>query len=92
MYWFPFFDGHRAVFFPPVVLIGNFVEPQSFSFSKKRGLDSYAGRDEVRRFTSESASAVKKKSDAAHTFANFILVIEMGAGALRGGQPGVEGA
>ena len=37
-----------------------FVEPQSCSFSKKAGLDSYAGRDEVRRFTSESAPPSRK--------------------------------
>ena len=37
-----------------------FVEPQSFSFSHKAYslLDSLAGRDEVRRLTSESASAI----------------------------------
>ena len=44
------------------------VEPQSFSFSPKACslLESYAARDEVRRLTSESASAIKKKNDAAH--------------------------
>ena len=68
-----------------------FVEPQSFSFSQKR-LDSHAGRDEVRRFTSESAPTLKKKNDVAHTTAKFILIIWMGAGALRGGKPDLEGA
>ena len=73
-------DLSDCVMFPPVVLIGIFVEPQSFSFSKKADLDNYAGRDEVRRFTSESAPALKKKNDAAHTTAKFILIIGMGAG------------
>ena len=38
-------------------------------------LDSHAGRDEVRRFTSESAPAFKKKNDAAHTTAKFEYII-----------------
>ena len=49
-----------------------FVEPQFFSFSKKRarcGTD--AGRDEVRRLTSESTAAFKKKDDTACTYAKF---------------------
>ena len=52
-----------------------FVEPPSFSFSKKAGLDSYAGRDEVRRFTCERAPAFKKKNDAAHATAKFVFII-----------------
>ena len=46
-----------------------FVEPQSFSFSQKTCtlLYRYAGRAEVRRLTSESASAFKKKDVAANT-------------------------
>ena len=40
----------------------------------KAGLDSYAGRDEVRRFTSESVPAFKKKNDAAHTTAKFVFI------------------
>ena len=42
----------------------------------KAGLDSYAGRDEVRRFTSESVPAFKKKNDAAHTTAKFVFITE----------------
>ena len=44
-----------------------FVEPQSFSFSKKACtfFYRYAGRDEVRRLTSDSASTFKKKDDEA---------------------------
>ena len=38
-------------------------------------LDSYAGRDEVRRTASESASAILKKNDAANTIAKFVLII-----------------
>ena len=43
-------------------------------FLQKAGLDSNAGRDEVRRFTSESAAAFKKKNDAAHTTAKFVFI------------------
>ena len=68
------------------------VEPQSFFSLQKADLDNNAGRDEVRRFTSENAPSLKKKNDAAHTTARFILIIWMGAGALRGGQPDMEGA
>ena len=53
---------------PLVAWIGN-LEPQT-----KAGLDSYAGRDEVRRFTSESVPALKKKNDAAHTTAKFVFI------------------
>ena len=53
----------------------DFVEPQSFFFFLKAGLDRYAGRDEVRRFTSESAPAFKKKNDAAPTTAKFFFII-----------------
>ena len=55
--------------------LGFFVKPQSFSFSEKRVLDSYAGRDEVRRFSSESAPAFKKKNDAANTTAKIVFII-----------------
>ena len=53
------------------------VEPQSCSFSKKRArcLYRYAGRDEVRRLTSESASAFKKKDDTAYTYAKFVHLL-----------------
>ena len=51
-----------------------FVEPQSFSVSKKTRtlLHRYAGRDEVRRITSESAPAFKKKDD---TDAKFVQLL-----------------
>ena len=39
-----------------------FVEPKSFSFSKKAGLDSYAGRDEVRRLTSSPKMVRKERA------------------------------
>ena len=50
-----------------------FVEPQFFSFTKKACtlLFSYAGSDEVRRLTSESASDNEKKNDAAQAAAEF---------------------
>ena len=53
------------------------VEPQSFSFSQKACslLDSLAGRGEVRRLTSESASAVKKKHDAVNATAKFVVIV-----------------
>ena len=35
----------------------------------------YAVRDEVRQLTSESASAIQKKSDAAHAAAKFVFVL-----------------
>ena len=51
-----------------------FVEPQSFSFSQKACTlwYRYAGRDEVRRLTSESTPAFKKKDDTANTCAKFV--------------------
>ena len=53
------------------------VEPQPFSFSKKACslLYRYAGRDEVRKLTSESASAILKKNDAAHATAKFVFIV-----------------
>ena len=54
-----------------------FVEPQSFFFFlQKAGLDSNAGRGEVRRLTSESAPAFKKKDDTANTNAKFVHLFE----------------
>ena len=55
----------------------DFVESQSFSFSPKTCtlLYRYAGRDEVRRLTSESAPAFKKKDDTAYTFSKFVHLI-----------------
>ena len=49
------------------------AEPQSFFFLQKACtlLYSDAGRDEVRRFTSESVPATK--NDAAHTNAKFVF-------------------
>ena len=38
-------------------------------------LYSYAGRDEVRKLTCESASAVEKKNDAAHATAKFVFLV-----------------
>ena len=63
-----------------------FVEPQSFSFSKKACtlLYSYAGRDEVRKLTSESASTMKEKNEAVHVSAKFEFFVWRGAGAFRG--------
>ena len=56
-----------------------FVEPQSFFFlQKKRAhclLYRYAGRGEVRRLTRESASAFKKKDDAACTYSEFAYLL-----------------
>ena len=63
--------------FPPVARIGTLWNRSPF-FQKnvqKVGLYSYAGRDEVRRVTSESAPAVKKKNDAVHTTAKFVFII-----------------
>ena len=50
-----------------------FVETQSFSFSQSCTVT----QEEMwfERTTSESASAIKKKNDAAHTIAKFVLVI-----------------
>ena len=49
-----------------------FVEPQSFSFSKKR---AQCCTDEVRKLTSESAPAFKKKDDTAYTYAKFVHLL-----------------
>ena len=56
---------------------GELVEPQSFSFSQKACslLDSYAGRDEVRKFISKNASAVWKKNDAAYTTTKLAFIV-----------------
>ena len=56
---------------------GEFVEPQSFSFSKKRAhsWDSYAGRDEVLKFISRSVSAFWKKNDAAYTSTKIAFIV-----------------
>ena len=58
-----------------VALIGELLNRSPFLSPRSGGLDSYAGRDEVRRFTSESASAFKKKNDAAHTTAKFVFIV-----------------
>ena len=50
-----------------------FVEPKSF-LQKACSLYSYAGRGEVRKLTSESASAILEKNDAAHTTAKFVFI------------------
>ena len=54
-----------------------FVEPKSSSFSKKTStlLYRYAGRDEVRRLTSESASAFKKNDDTAYTHVKLVHLL-----------------
>ena len=54
-----------------------FVEPQSFFFLKKACTSwyRYAGRDEVRRLTSDHASAFEKKDDTADTYAKFIRLL-----------------
>ena len=55
------------------------VEPLSFPFSKKKKECTlryrYAGRDEVRRLTSESTPAFKKKDDTAYTYAKFVCLL-----------------
>ena len=53
-----------------------FVEPQSFSFSKKRsiGVGSESRRDELRRGACKSAFENQKKDDAAHSTAKFTFV------------------
>ena len=48
------------------------VEPQSFSFSKKRSIVCAENRgEELGRDASKSASGYQKKDDAAHATANF---------------------
>ena len=71
-------------------LIWEFVEPQSFSFSRQR---IWTTMQEEMRYDDSPAKAppaLKKKNGTAHTTAKFILIIWMGAAALRGGQPDVE--
>ena len=46
----------------------------------------YAGRDEVRRLTCESASAFKKKDDAACTCAKFVHLLCEGPRKVRSGR------
>ena len=69
-----------------------FVEPQSFSFSQKACtlLNRYAGRDEVRSLTSDSASAFKKKDDAAYTCAKFVHLLCEGPRKVRRGRKRME--
>ena len=76
--------------FPPVARIGNLWNRSPF-LSPKSGFGQPRRKRWVRRFTSESSLAFKKKNDTAHTTAMFMLIIRMGAGALRGGQPDMEG-
>ena len=56
-----------------------FVEPQSFSFSKKRAHSWTVTqeKDEVGKLTNESASAssIWKKNDADHTTAKFVFIV-----------------
>ena len=54
--------------FLPVALIGNLWNRSPFLSPKKRAhfVYRYAGRDEVRGLTSDSASTFKKKDDEAH--------------------------
>ena len=72
--------------FPLVVLVGILWKRSSF-------LSPRSGSGQIRRkgWGYESAPALKKK-DAAHTTAKFIPIIWMGTGALRGGEPDMEGA
>ena len=53
-----------------------FVEPQPFSFSRKRSIvwRGELRRDELRRDASKSASECQKKDDAAHATAKFTFV------------------
>ena len=69
-----------------------FVEPQSLSFPQKACtlLYTYARRDEVRRLTSGSASAFKKKDDAAYTCAKFVHILCEGQRKVRRGRKRVE--
>ena len=48
------------------------VEPQSFSFSKKRAHSCTVTR--VRKLASDIASAIQKKKDTAHADAKFVFV------------------
>ena len=68
------------------------VEPQSFSFSQKACtlLYRHAGRDEVRRLSSDSASAFKKKDDAAYTCAKFVPPLCGGPRKVRRGWKWME--
>ena len=53
-----------------------FVEPQSFSFSKESAhCCSDTQKNKVRRLTSESASDDVKKDDTAHTYAKFVHLL-----------------
>ena len=58
----------------------DFVDPQYFFFLHKACSlwNRYAGRDEVRRLTSESTSAFKKKDDTAYTYAKFVYLLDEG--------------
>ena len=63
-----------CVMFPRCALIGKLWKPQPFSLFQKTCtlVYRYAGRDEVRRLTSDHASASEKKDDAAYTCAKFV--------------------
>ena len=76
----------------PVARIGNLWNRSPFSFSKKRALlwYRYAGRDEVRRLTRESASDDEKKDDTAYTCAKFVHLPCEGTGKLRRGRQRME--
>ena len=65
-----------------------FVEPQSEKTCTL--LYRYAGRDEVRRLTSDSASPVKKKDDAACTCAQFVHLLCEGPRKVRRGRKRME--
>ena len=61
--------------FPPVAL-GICGTAVLFFLQKAcTSLHRYAGRDEVRRLTSDSASAFKKKDDVAYTCAKFVHLL-----------------
>ena len=54
-----------------------FVEPESFSFLKKKGFVCLCGeskRNELRRDASKSASECQKKDEAAHATAKFTFI------------------
>ena len=57
-----------------VVRIGILWNRSPFLLRRRVCLDSHAGRDEIRRFTSDSAPATEKKNDA-HTTAKFVFII-----------------
>ena len=70
-----------------------FVEPQSFSFSKKRAHCCTDTQEEISYEGSpvkESASHNEKKDDTAYTYATFVHLLQEGAGKLRRRRKRIE--